>query len=314
LRLASFFAGIGGFDLGFQRAGFEVAFHCEIDPHCQRILKKHWPQVPLHDDITTLDPADIPAADVWTGGWPCQDLSNGNLRREGLEGARSGLFFRFMDLARTVRPRWLVLENVPGLLSASDGTAFESVIDELEESGYLGGWTTCNALDFGLPQDRERVIIVGSLGSDRAYKLLADSSKLHGDNPARGEERPDTIGRVPSVAGGQHPVVVQRRGGFGYTKGASVCPTIRAQTGKHQGGHSDRPILCGQELDLGRMRETDGVSGRLDGRRGRLIGNAVAVPVAQWLAESIIAIERDARATVQAAPQRAADLSLVMTA
>jgi hypothetical protein len=88
------------------------------------------------------------------------------------------------------------------------------------------------------------------------------------------------------------PLLVQRRGGFGYTKATSYSPTIRAQTGGHQGGHSDRPILCGQKLDLDRVREIDGLSRRLDGRRGRLIGNAVAPPIAEFIGRTILKIEQ----------------------
>jgi DNA (cytosine-5)-methyltransferase 1 len=291
MRVASFFAGIGGFDLGFERAGCEVVFQCEIDPHCQQILKRHWPRTPLHDDIKTLQSSAIPEADIWTAGWPCQDLSNANVRRAGLAGERSGLFFRFMELVRSNTPRWLVMENVPGLLSAGEGTAFESVVDEIEKVGYLGGWTTCNTLDFGLPQDRERVVIVASFRTDSAYQVLANGRELQRDNKTRGTQRQGSASSPSEFAGGDDLVVVQRRGGFGYTRGSSICPTIRAQTGRHQGGHSDRPILCGAELDLERVREPDGVSPRLDGRRGRLIGNAVAVPVAEWFAQQIRAVE-----------------------
>ena len=78
MRFASFFAGIGGFDLGLQQSGMTPVFHCEIDPYCQRILKRHWPEVPLHGDIQTLEPSAIPEASLWTAGWPCQDLSRAN--------------------------------------------------------------------------------------------------------------------------------------------------------------------------------------------------------------------------------------------
>lgn len=288
MKLASFFTGIGGFDLGFERAGCEVVFQCEIDPHCQQVLRSHWPSVPLHDDILTLSPGDIPHADIWSAGWPCQDISNANAQRAGIGGSRSSLFFRFTALARTVQPRWIILENVPGLLTSDKGTAFESVIREMEEIGYLGGWTSCNTLDFGLPQDRERIVIVASLGTDRAYQVLAYGSQLQRNHQARREERQASPAGNASRARGYNPIVVQRRGGFGYTKGTDICPTLRAEAGKHQGGHSDRPILCGEELDLERMRATDGVSGRLDGRRGRLIGNAVSVPLVQWFASAIL--------------------------
>jgi DNA (cytosine-5)-methyltransferase 1 len=293
MRFASFFAGIGGFDLGFERAGMKGVFQCEIDPYCQRVLKRHWPDVKLHGDINSLLPDDIPEADVWTAGWPCQDVSNANAQREGINGARSGLFFRFSELVSKSKPKWIVLENVSGLLSSDAGLAFESVIDRLEEIGYLGVWFTCNTLSAGLPHNRERVFIIASLKSDDSHEFYSDSGELLRDHSPRAASRPRRkIGPHLSeefVSDG--PLLVQRRGGFGYTKGTSYSPTIRAQTGKHQGGHTDRPILCGQKLDLGRMREADGVSRGLDGRRGRFIGNAIAPPIAEFIARRILEIE-----------------------
>lgn len=293
VKFASFFAGIGGFDLGFQRAGMTPVFHCEIDPHCQKILRRHWPEVPLHGDINTLRAPDIPQADLWAGGWPCQDLSHANAQRLGIEGSRSGLFFKFTELVAERKPQWLVLENVQGLISADNGTALERVVDELEALGYLGIWFSCNLLSTGLPHNRERVFIVASYQSDRCYDFYTDSSKLLGDHS------PGTARRTRGKAGSNiqekpisdAPLLVQRRGGFGYTQAKSYSPTIRAQTGRHQGGHTDRPILCGAQLDVGRVREPDGLSGRMDGRRGRFIGNAVAPPLAEFIGRRILEIE-----------------------
>jgi DNA (cytosine-5)-methyltransferase 1 len=292
MRVSSFFAGIGGFDLGFERADMRVVFQCEIDPFCQKILKRHWPNVPLHDDITTLDPATIPASDLWCAGWPCQDLSHANTDRRGLAGERSGLFFAFMDLVREVHPTWLVMENVPGLLSAEQGTALETVIDTLEENGYLGGWVSCNALHAGLPHNRDRVFFIASFRSDRAYHFFADSRELFGDSSSRKPGKAKAGSSLCQSDFRDNPLVVQRRGGFGYTMAKSICPTLRAQTGGHQGGHSDRPILCGEKLDVDRMGEADGVSPRLDGRRGRLLGNAVVPTISEWIGKQIIEIEK----------------------
>lgn len=292
MRVSSFFAGIGGFDLGFERADMRVVFQCEIDPFCQKILKRHWPNVPLHDDITTLDPAIIPASDLWCAGWPCQDLSHANTERRGLAGERSGLFFAFMDLVREVHPTWLVMENVPGLLSAEQGTALETVIDTLEENGYLGGWVSCNALHAGLPHNRDRVFLIASFRSDRAYHFFTDSRELFGDNSSRKPSKAKVGSNLCQSNFRDNPLVVQRRGGFGYTMAKSICPTLRAQTGGHQGGHSDRPILCGEKLDVDRVGETDGISPRLDGRRGRLLGNAVVPTISEWIGKRIIEIEK----------------------
>ncbi len=296
MKFASFFAGIGGFDLGLQRAGMTPSFHCEIDPHCQLILRRHWPKVPLHGDIQTLEPKNIPETELWAAGWPCQDLSHANAAgREGLKGKRSGLFYTFVELASQVQPKWLVLENVLGLLSAERGEALESVTNELEALGYLGGWFACNTLDAGLPHNRERVFFVASHRTDSAYKFFSNCSELYGDTSARRKQRENTGPDFREEFIGNTPLLVQRRGGFGYTKAKDISPTIRAQTGGHQGGHSDRPILCGQKLDVGRVREIDGVSRRLDGRRGRLIGNAVAPPIIEWIGKEILKVEAEER-------------------
>ena len=291
MRVASFFAGIGGFDLGFERAGMQVIFQCEIDKFCQAILKRHWPNVPIYEDITTLTPATIPQSDLWCAGWPCQDLSNANTERKGLGGERSGLFYKFMELVGEVHPPWLVLENVPGLLCAEQGTALEAVINTLETHGYLGGWLSCNALHSGLPHDRDRVFFIASFRSPRAYKIFTDSSELSGNSPPGKSRETETRSSLCESTFRNNPLVVQRRGGFGYTLARNVCPTLRAQTGKHQGGHSDRPILCGEKLDLDRMGTVDGVSPRMDSRRGRVLGNAVIPPIAEWIGRKILEVE-----------------------
>jgi len=106
--VASFFAGIGGFDLGYEKAGFQVNFQCEIHSFCGSVLKHHWPKVEYVKDITTLDAKSIPDTDVWCGGFPCQDLSvaRGSKGRHGLNGSRSGLFFRLAELAQINKARY----------------------------------------------------------------------------------------------------------------------------------------------------------------------------------------------------------------
>ncbi len=275
----------------------EVVFQCEIDTFCQKILKRHWPLVPLHDDITTLGASAIPPADLWCAGWPCQDLSHANTDRKGLAGQRSGLFYTFMELVAEVQPTWLVLENVPGLLSAEHGTALETVIDKLEENGYLGGWLSFNAADAGLPHHRDRVFFIASFRSERAYHIFTDSRELYRDRQEREPSRTKIRSQVRKSTISNAPLVVQRRGGFGYTMAKSICPTLRAQTGGHQGGHSDRPILCGEKLDVDRVGKAYGVSSRMDGRRGRLLGNAVVPTVAEWLGQRVIEVHSNTPAS-----------------
>jgi DNA (cytosine-5)-methyltransferase 1 len=117
LTFGSLFAGIGGLDAGLAAAGLTPLWACEIDPEARRVLARHRPEVPCHEDIRTLDPATLPVPDLLCAGVPCQDWSVAG-KRAGLAGARSGLFFKFVRLADVLAPRWLLFENVPGLLSA----------------------------------------------------------------------------------------------------------------------------------------------------------------------------------------------------
>ena len=161
-RVASIFSGIGGFDLGFERAGFEVTFQCELNKFCRGILRHRWPEIPHHENIKQLTPDSIPLSDVWAGGFPCQDVSLARMgERAGLKGKRSGLFYEFAKLVGEVRPRVVLLENVAGLLSSHRGRDFSTVIGTLAEFGYSVGWRVLNSKNFGVPQSRQRIYIVG---------------------------------------------------------------------------------------------------------------------------------------------------------
>src|SRR5687768_13688062 len=179
LKVASFFAGIGGFDYGFQKAGLQIVFQCEKDSFCQKVLSKHWPEVARHADIEDLSPEDIPSADIWCGGFPCQDLSLANQgKRAGLGGARSGLFNRFVELASHFPPDWIVLENVPGLLNMHDGLDFAHVIRSLDGLGYFVAWRVLDSQFFGTPQRRRRVFIVASYQNDGAARVLLTNGAI----------------------------------------------------------------------------------------------------------------------------------------
>ena len=183
-----------------------------------------------------------------------------------------------------------------GSSAPNKGPRLKQLSTSLKKLGIWAGGFACNTLDFGIPHHRERVFVVASYRSDAAIRILADCCERNGDPAAGTSGKAQARSSLRKVPKGNNPLLVQRRGGFGYTKAKSICPTIRAQTGGHQGGHSDRPIVCSQKLNLGRMREANGVSGRLDGRRGRLIGNAVAPPIAEWIGRQIITIEAEHRA------------------
>ena len=167
LTVGSTFTGVGGADLGFEQAGFTISWQCELDAWKRSVLAAHWPDVQIFDDITTM--IDPPPVDILIGGFPCQDLSVAG-QRKGFTGERSVLAFEFLRLAESIRPRWLVLENVPGLLSSSQGADFARLIDEVVACGYGVAWRILDARYFGVPQRRRRVFIVA-----RRTDALVDS-------------------------------------------------------------------------------------------------------------------------------------------
>jgi DNA (cytosine-5)-methyltransferase 1 len=156
LTVGSLFSGIGGLDLGLERAGMEVRWQCEIDPYCREILGNRFRGVKVYGDIRELRGGDLPKTDVLCGGFPCQDLSIAGGVRKGLDGERSGLFFEYARLIGELRPRYVILENVPGLVA--DG--IDRVLGTLAGLGYDAEWQTIQANWFGLPHIRKRILIV----------------------------------------------------------------------------------------------------------------------------------------------------------
>lgn len=167
VTVGSVFTGIGGIDLGFEQAGLDIAWQCEKDPACRQVLASHWPDVPCYDDVETLTGDRLATVDVLCGGFPCQDISVAG-RRAGLAGNRSGLFHQFARLAAQIRPRWLVIENVPGLLSSNNGRDMGTVVGVLADIGYGWAYRVLDAQHFGVAQRRRRLFIVGHLGNPAA--------------------------------------------------------------------------------------------------------------------------------------------------
>lgn len=172
MNVGSTFSGVGGFDLGFERAGMRVVWQAEIDEWCRRVLRGHWPKAAIYDDVRAVN-AEAEPVDLLCGGFPCQDLSVAG-KRAGFKGERSSLFFEFARIADELRPRWIVLENVVGLLSSAEGRDFGILLATLAEIGYGVSWRVVDARFFGVPQRRRRVFIVGCFGGDgeRAVRAL----------------------------------------------------------------------------------------------------------------------------------------------
>jgi DNA (cytosine-5)-methyltransferase 1 len=185
MTVGSLFSGIGGFDLAFGRAGFDVEWSCEIEAFPRKALAKHWPDVPCYQDVREIGAANVARVDVLVGGFPCQDLSVAG-KRGGLDGARSGLFFEFMRIAGELQPEYVVIENVPGLLSSASGRDFAVVLDTLEKLGYGWAYRILDSQHFGVAQRRRRVFIVGCLGGqfERAASVLFEPEGGGGDSAA----------------------------------------------------------------------------------------------------------------------------------
>lgn len=172
IRYASLFSGIGGFELGIKQAAravganVECVFASEKDKHARKVYERHFGGNCLHGDITKINEADVPEHDILCGGFPCQNVSLAG-KREGLLGKSTVLFFEAIRILREKQPDVVFLENVPGLLSSNRGWDFARVLIEMEDAGYDCEWQVLNTKDFGIPQNRERVFIVGHLRTSR---------------------------------------------------------------------------------------------------------------------------------------------------
>lgn len=234
LTAISLFTGVGGFDLGLHRAGIEPLIFCESDAWKRTILAHHWPEVPIHDDVQTLcdrlhsdrerldgaersraaDPSGRRPAehradgrvDIVHGGFPCQDVSVAG-KRAGLAGARTGLFWSALDVIDAVRPRCVLLENVPGLLSSNAGRDFGVVLGEVADRGYGVAYRVLDAQHFGVPQRRRRVFLCAIAGDDpraaaeRAGEVLALRESVRWDPAPCYEAGPASAARAVHSAG-----------------------------------------------------------------------------------------------------------------
>ena len=247
MRHASFFSGVGGLDLGFERAGIHTVSVSEIDPYACAVLAERFPDAPNLGSITEVEANDIPEADIWSGGFPCQDLSVAG-KRAGFAGKRSSLAFTFLDLVEQRRPRWLVLENVPGLFSSNNGADFGRLLYEMEQLGYGVSWRTLDARYFGVAQRRRRVFIVGSLESDRAAEVLLECEGCERHPSPRQPQRQGVAGGTPD--------------------GSGIAGAITRRFSKGVNSTIDEPLIVSPSPDSHGVRAADGLARRLDNQQG----------------------------------------------
>lgn len=254
MTFGSLFAGIGGLDLGLERAGMVCKWQVEIDPFCQEVLAKHWPNVKRYGDITKINGSELEPVELICGGFPCQDVSNSG-KREGITGRRSGLWQEYVRLIRCLRPRFVLVENVAGLLSRG----MERVLGDLAEIGYDSEWQSFPAAAVGAPHLRNRVWILAypgfELGKDEWRSYDGDGRSLvfpqsNDGKEAEWHEHRNLIAMVPGVH--------QRMATDWWFSQSSVGRTV------------------------------NGLPRQLVDARNAALGNAVVPQVAEWIGQRIL--------------------------
>lgn len=314
MRVLDLFAGIGGFTLGLERAGFETVAFCEIEPYAQKVLAKNWPGVPIYDDVRTITAdrllADGIGVDVITGGFPCQDISVAG-KQAGIEGERSGLWTECARLIRELQPRYAIFENVTNLLTGDGGDWFKRVLWDISEVGYDAEWHCIPASAIGAHHHRDRVWIVAyssSAGSEaRSSNGLGDDDRSCGNarqlagaseqesvlayprhNESRRESKRSCNQLINSAETGERP---EARDGFADS-GEVLADTDSAQRQRRSlsvGIQSQHANIVGAsgwsaEPDVGRV--ANGVPAR--SHRLKCLGNAVVPPIPELIGRAIM--------------------------
>ena len=301
LRVGSLFSGIGGIDLGFERAGFSVAWCVEVDARARAVLRSRFPNAGVYEDVRAVRAEELAVhgkVDIICGGFPCQDLSVAG-KRAGLRGERSGLFYEAMRLVRGMRPSLVLLENVPGLLTSNQGHDFAAVLREVGEGWGCEevAWRVLDSQYFGVPQRRRRVFVAGATRRGYAARVLALEEGGSGDSRSRKATKPSAAGAVRGFTSSQFA---------NYREGVG---TLRANGGDLGGGSETlvaeiREVLMSGSDGRERRKPTrvirkltptecerlqgfppgwTAVDGASNTTRFKQLGNAVTVNVAEWI-------------------------------
>lgn len=249
LSYGSLFTGIGGLDLGLDRAGMRCSWQVEIDPFCQKVLEKHWPNVERFTDVRQCGKHNLQPVDLICGGFPCQPHSTAGERKAGAD--ERDLWGEFARVVCELRPKWVLAENVEGLLSSDDGRFFGGILRDLAACGYDAEWQVLSAAAFGAPHIRERVFIL-------AWNVAHSKSNRWGFLRAENHRAPGSESDAPSN-GGQ------------ILAGLAEWATANIRQ-------------WNTEPDLARV--VDGLPDGVD--RIRTIGNAVVPQEAEWIGHRIM--------------------------
>ncbi|MDX8518722.1 DNA cytosine methyltransferase [Mesorhizobium dulcispinae] len=285
MSAVSLFSGIGGLELGLEQHGFETGLFCEIDPAATAVLSARFPGVPLHDDVRTLK--TLPPCEILTAGFPCQDLSLAG-GKAGLQGRRSGLVGEIFRLLRNTRrkPRWLLIENVPYMLLLGGGAGMRALADSLEDEGYDWAYRVVDARSFGLPQRRQRVLLLASRKEDPRNVLFEDENDRRHveDRPSRVTIGPAygfywTMGKMGAGWAREATPPIKGGSGLGIPSPPAIWLSAKDFFGTPQIEDAERL----QGFDSGWTEPALNEPNTRPSARWRLIGNAVCPPMAKWV-------------------------------
>ena len=284
LRLLDTFAGIGGFSYAAEKlvGGFETVQFIEIDPYCQKVLNKNFPNIPIHDDITTYR-AKPHSADVITGGFPCTDISQAG-RREGItETSRSGLWFQLIRTIRMVRPKYFILENVSAILA----NGMDIVLRDIYEAGYDAEWCCIPSSFVGACHQRDRWWLLGFSSNSESKRTWKDESRLWGQSQGGDMQTDRDSNKKISDASNSDSNGLQREVGSRFYRPTWKTQNIR-RINPNWRQYISQPTI---------RRGDDGLSNKLDAsqrvQRLKQLGNSIVPQVAAIPLQRVIQLERE---------------------
>jgi DNA (cytosine-5)-methyltransferase 1 len=317
MRVLDTFAGIGGFSIGLERAGFETVAFSEVDDYASKVLAKKWPEIKNYGDIKGLTAGRLAGdgigVDLITGGFPCQDISTAG-KQAGIEGERSGLWGELARVIDEIQPRYAILENVTALISGDSGRWFGRVLGDLAQIGYDAEWHCISASAVGAHHHRDRVWIIAYPNSRpvREQSELFGRSKDSSISQFDGKEKSmvdancgiESVGIHASESQGVLPAEAEGQGpscGPGSSLHSADANSKRGCRGPSDWEHAadvGKPPICTRgflrrmeiwdvEPSVGRV--ANGVSSRA--YRLKCLGNAIVPQIAQLIGEEIMAYE-----------------------
>jgi len=287
VRFVGLFSGIGGLEKGFENAGFETVMMSEVDPYCRAVLRERFPKQQIFGDIMQL--RTLPRAEAVVAGFPCQPYSQAG-PMQGLDASRQ-LLRKVIALVEKSRPRpkYVVLENVKNIIHLDGGAALAYITREFERLKYSWAYRVVDSSAFGLPQRRKRWLFVATRNNDAAALLLCDDYKPHK------VEKPGAHGfywtEGNTGIGWANDAVPPLKGGSGLGIPSPPAIWIRETNEIATPSLADAERLQGFDAGWTAMDEREPRYERL---RWRMIGNAVSVPMAEWLARSIASSNSEA--------------------